>query len=172
MINRLFYAFYYAVIMHLPNSRYVSLSNKIRVFYVSNVLRIMKVSSESRLQNNVYIGGPGAVQIGRNCQINEHAFLQGAIIGDNVMIAPHVALIANRKEIGEIDDGPMSAAEKDRGVKVIIEDDVWLGRNVIVMPGVIIGQGTIIGAGSVVTKDVEPYSVMGGVPATLIKKRK
>lgn len=158
--------------MHLPNSRYISLSSKIRVFYVSKVLRIMKVSLDSRLQNNVYIGGVGAVKIGRNCQINEHAFLQGAIIGDNVMIAPYVALIANRKEIGEIDDGPMSAAEKDRGLKVIIEDDVWLGRNAIVMPGVIIGQGSIVGAGSVVTKDVEPYSVMGGVPAMLIRKRK
>ena len=52
------------------------------------------------------------------------------------------------------------------------EDDVWLGRNAIVMPGIKIGRGSIIGAGSVVTKDVEPFSVMGGVPATLIKKRK
>jgi acetyltransferase-like isoleucine patch superfamily enzyme len=88
------------------------------------------------------------------------------------MIAPYVALIANKKEIGDVEDGPMSDAEKDRGVKVIIEDDVWLGRNVIVMPGVIIGQGSIVGAGSVITKDVEPYSVMGGIPATLIRKRK
>lgn len=172
MAKKIFYILYYACIMHFPHSRYVRCVNGIRTFYVSKILGIMKRGDASRFQNNVYIGGPGAVTIGKNCQINEHAFLQGAIIGDNVMIAPYVALIANRKEIGEIDDGPMSAAEKDRGVKVIIEDDVWLGRNAIVMPGVIIGQGSIIGAGSVVTKDVEPYSVMGGVPATLIKKRK
>jgi len=66
----------------------------------------------------------------------------------------------------------MSTVDKEKGLQVIIEDDVWLGRNAIVMPGIKIGRGSIIGAGSVVTKDVEPFSVMGGVPATLIKKRK
>lgn len=53
----------------------------------------------------------------------------------------------------------------------IIGNDVWLGRNCIIMPGVKIGNGAIIGAHSVVTKDVEPYSVVGGNPARFIKKR-
>tara|TARA_B100000963_G_scaffold96486_3_gene83302 strand:+ start:11535 stop:11930 length:396 start_codon:yes stop_codon:yes gene_type:complete len=131
----------------------------------------MKKSRLSRFQNNIYIGGPGAVSIGNNCQINEYAFLQGAIIGDNVMIAPYVALIANKKDVASTEK-PMSLAKKNKGLKVIIENDVWIGRNAIVMPGIKIGKGSIIGAGSVVTKDVEPMSVMGGVPAKLIKKRK
>lgn len=54
---------------------------------------------------------------------------------------------------------------------VFIGDDVWIGSRVIILPGVKIGSGSIIGAGSVVTRDVEPYSVVGGVPAKLIKKR-
>ena len=87
------------------------------------------------------------------------------------MIAPYVALIANKKDVNSTDI-LMSTVEKEKGLKIIIEDDVWIGRNAIVMPGVRIGKGSIIGAGSVVTKDVEPLSVMGGVPATLIKKRK
>ena len=56
-------------------------------------------------------------------------------------------------------------------MKIIIEDDVWIGRNAIVMPGIKIGKGSIIGAGSVVTRNVESFSVVGGVPAKLIKKR-
>lgn len=54
---------------------------------------------------------------------------------------------------------------------ILIEDDVWVGLNVTILSGVKIGQGAIIAAGSVVTKDVEPYSICGGVPARLIKKR-
>ena len=54
---------------------------------------------------------------------------------------------------------------------IIIDDDVWIGSNVVILSGVHIGQGSIIGAGSIVTKDVEPYSIVGGCPAKLIKKR-
>lgn len=54
---------------------------------------------------------------------------------------------------------------------IIICDDVWVGINVTILSGVTIGQGSIIAAGSVVTNDVEPYSIYGGVPAKLIKKR-
>jgi len=53
----------------------------------------------------------------------------------------------------------------------IIEDDVWIGRNAVVMPGVRIGQGSIVAAGAIVVKDVMPYSIIGGVPARLIRMR-
>ncbi|MFC4210396.1 DapH/DapD/GlmU-related protein [Pedobacter lithocola] len=52
-----------------------------------------------------------------------------------------------------------------------IEDDCWIGTNSVILSGVTVGKGSIIAAGSVVTKSVEPYSIMGGVPAKLIKKR-
>ena len=53
----------------------------------------------------------------------------------------------------------------------VVGNDVWIGMNVVIMPGVKIGDGAIIGANSVVTKNVEPYTVVGGNPATIIKKR-
>jgi len=54
---------------------------------------------------------------------------------------------------------------------IVIEDDVWIGHGAIIMSGVRIGQGAIVAAGAVVTKDVPPYAVVGGVPAKLIKYR-
>lgn len=54
---------------------------------------------------------------------------------------------------------------------IIIGNDVWIGANVVILPGVTIGDGAILAAGAVVTKDVDPYAIVGGVPATVIKKR-
>ena len=56
--------------------------------------------------------------------------------------------------------------------EVIIEDDVWIGHRVIILPGVNIGKGSIIGAGSVVTRDVPQYAIVGGIPAKIIRYRK
>lgn len=56
--------------------------------------------------------------------------------------------------------------------EIIIEDDVWIASNCVVTANTRIGKSSIIAAGSVVTKDVEPYSIVGGVPAKLIRKRK
>lgn len=55
---------------------------------------------------------------------------------------------------------------------IIIEDDVWLGARVIILPGVRVGTGSVIGAGSVVTRDVVPYSIAAGNPARVIRSRR
>jgi len=55
--------------------------------------------------------------------------------------------------------------------RTVIEDDVWIGDNVVVMSGIRIGTGAVVGAGSVVTRDVAPYTIVGGVPAKVIKRR-
>ena len=63
--------------------------------------------------------------------------------------------------------------EREAGSKgdIVIGDDVWIGENALVFSGVIIGQGAVIAAGAVVTKDVEPYAIVGGNPARIIKYR-
>lgn len=59
----------------------------------------------------------------------------------------------------------------ENDLKVIIEDDVWLGTGAIILKGVTIGRGSVIAAGALVTKDVPPYSIVGGLPAKVIKMR-
>jgi len=155
----------------MPHSRYWSFFNKFRCWYVTSVLNIMKKNSGNFFENNVYIGKAEKISIGFNCHINENVFIQGAIIGSKVMIAPNVAILNTSHKhsdwnIAMIDQGVSEEASP------IIGDNVWIGRNAIIMPNVIIGEGSIVGAGAVVTKNVEPFSIVGGIPARIIKKRK
>lgn len=169
-MKKITYFIYYAFISHLPNSRYWNVFNSIRVWYMCDVMKLMLRGEANRFEDHVYISGPGRVKIGKSCQINEHVFIQGAEIGDYVMIAPNVSLVANMHK-HERTDIPMVFQGKITGNKVIIEDDVWIGRNATVMPGVRIGKGSIIAAHAVVTKDIPPYSIAGGIPAKVIKQR-
>ncbi len=165
------YAFYYLIISHLPHSRFSMLFNRIRVWYLCRILQIMGGGEKTYFEHHIFIGGPGKVKFGQSCQINENTFIQEAEIGNFVMIAPNVAIISSMHNCDRIDI-PMIFQGETTNKKVIIEDDVWLGRNVLVMPGVKIGKGSIVAAGAVVTKDVPEYKIVGGVPARVIKDRK
>ena len=54
---------------------------------------------------------------------------------------------------------------------IIVEDDVWIGARAIILKGVTIGKGSVVGAGAVVTKTIPPYSIVGGVPAKILRRR-
>lgn len=68
-------------------------------------------------------------------------------------------------------DIPIFEQKEVHRKQTIIEDDVWIGMRVIILPGKIIRQGTIIGAGAIVTKNFDAYSIIGGNPAKLIRQR-
>jgi acetyltransferase-like isoleucine patch superfamily enzyme len=141
--------------------------NKFRVVLAGNFL---KIGRNCKIQPRVNFGDGNSIVIGDHCMINENVYIQQAIIGNYVMIAPNAALYAN-SHLFENRDIPMVLQGKSIEQACIIEDDVWIGRNAVIMPGIRIGTGSIVGAGAVVTKDVEPYSIIGGVPAKLIRKR-
>lgn len=130
----------------------------------------MSYDKKSRFQENIYIGNGKSLSIGKHCQINENVFIQGASIGNYVMIAADVKII-NLKHRFSSKDIPMIKQGREKYVNPVIEDDVWIGRGAIILPGVKISKGSIIGAGAVITKDTEEYSIYGGVPARLIRKR-
>ena len=123
--------------------------NKIKTKLLS--LRINKVGRNVSFAFPIKILGGENITIGNNTAIGSfcHIWGQGGVkIGNNVLIAAHCCITS-----------------------VIIEDDVWLGYGVYVLPGICIGKGSVVGAGSVVTKDIPPYSVVVGNPAQIIKKR-
>jgi acetyltransferase-like isoleucine patch superfamily enzyme len=123
---------------------------------------------------NIYGSAIGeGLKIGNNSSIGPYSYIgcSGYIeIGDNVMMSPRVSIYAEN----HLFDRP-DLTIKEQGVKrefVKIEDDCWIAANTVILAGVTIGRGSIIAAGSVVTKDIPPFSVVGGVPAKVIKSRK
>lgn len=110
--------------------------------------------------------------LGDHSGIGVNALLTGPVsIGDNVMMGPECMIFSANHRYDRLDI-PMCCQGNGETKPVVIEDDVWIGARVIILPGVRIGTGSVIGAGSVVTHDVEPYSIVGGNPAKLIRYRK
>lgn len=162
---------YYAIISKLPHSRFLKLANRLRLFYLRRVMKVIREPGRvSFFEPAIYIGNGRKVSIGRDCQINENVFIQGCKIGNYVMIAPNVSILSKGHHFEKLSVPMVLQGESEEKLPVI-EDDVWLGRSVVVMPGVRIGKGSIVGAGAVVVKDVAPYSIVGGVPARLIRVR-
>jgi galactoside O-acetyltransferase len=119
----------------------------------------------------VHIQASQEVTIGSKTHFAPYCILYGPLeVGNKCAVAAHTVFAA----IGHTYDQPdvPFVDLPARSVKIVLEDNVWIGANAVIIAGVRIGTGSIIGAGAVVTHDVEPYSVMGGVPARLIRRRK
>ncbi len=134
------------------------------------------------------------ISLGNGCRIGRGVFLTAAngrlTLAESVAISPNVNIGADDGEIiigkqvaigpGTViraanhrfdrQDLPIMVQGHARG-RVIIEDDVWIGANCVITPDVRIGRGAIVGAGAVVTRNVAPFSIVGGVPARVIGNR-
>jgi len=165
-------AFYYLVVAKLPHSRLFPPASRLRQWYVSKVLKIMdRPTHMTRFEPNVYIGNARHVKIGSGCQINENVFIQGGYIGNDVLIAPNVAILSTA-HIHDRIDLPIVMQGNTDPAPPVIEDGAWIARNAVIMPGLRVGAGAIVAAGAIVVKDVPPYMIVGGVPARVIKSRK
>ncbi len=143
---------------------------------------LIELEGNNYVGRNVEIGPLGKISIGNNTSIQDRCILLGDIeIGRYCLFAPNVYISSGRhyynhkpefyiKDQDEMVIGNTDLSKK-HSKKIIVEDDCWIGINVVIMSGVTIGKGSVIGANSVVTKDVEPYSIMSGMPAVVIKKR-
>lgn len=107
------------------------------------------------------------ITFGKNVFINSGCKFQdqgGITVGNNVLIGHNVVLATLDHNICVSKRAELFAAP------IVIEDNVWIGANVTVTSGVTIGKGSIVAAGAVVTKDVPEYSIVGGVPAKVIRE--
>lgn len=162
-------ALYYLIGKHMPlsDSRISLGSKKVRAFCGKLILdhcgTNVNIEKGAHFSQNVSLGNNSG--IGVNAQI-----APGVTIGNDVMMGPECLIYTTNHGMNRTDI-PMWRQESSEVSPVVIGDDVWIGARVIILPGVHIGTGSVIGAGSVVTHDVEPYSIVAGNPAKIIRMR-
>jgi len=134
---------------------------------LGNYVQVSKNSS-------IHAHNNGKIIIGDRFGMNTNSTIGAAdggeiIIGNDVMIAQNVVIRASDHEFKDIQI-PISQ-QGHRGGKILIGDGCWIAANVVITANVVIGEHSIVAAGAVVTSNIEPYSIVGGVPAKLIRKR-
>ena len=119
-------------------------------------------------------GEDGSLVIGDRVTFNSNVYVNACdegriLIGNDVSVGPNVVMRASDHVTTELNT-PIRE-QGHTGGEIIIEDNGWIGSNVTIVGGARIGHGAIVAAGGVVTRDVEPYCMVGGVPARVIKRR-
>lgn len=134
----------------------------------------ISVGRKTEILNGVLIMTYGGnIVIGENCSINPYTILYGhgnLAIGNNVLIAAHTVIIPANHVFTDTSKPINTQGLVTKGIT--IGDDVWIGTGCKILDGVHVGEGAIVAAGAVVNKDVQPYSIVAGVPAKVIKVRK
>ena len=141
-------------------------SHHLRIFFYKNFMKF-EVGQNSRIFMHCNFDSTNNIQIGNNTIINPKCRIdnRGNIkIGSNVGISQEVVILTA--------DHDMNIPEFTGRIRpVIIEDYAWIGTRATILPGTTIGRGAVVAAGAVVTKDVEAFSVVGGIPAKKIGTR-
>lgn len=128
----------------------------------------IKIGRGSTIHMGASFYNPLNIEIGEDTIVGEKSVLDGRAllkIGNHVAIASEVMIYNSEHDIND-------EFFKAKNERVIIEDYVFIGPRAIILPGVKIGRGAIVAAGAVVTKDVPPFAIVGGVPAKIIGERK
>ncbi|WP_286797312.1 hypothetical protein [Pandoraea sp. 64-18] len=133
----------------------------------------VKYGRNVHVQSSAVFYSPNKIcRMGNNVGIGHYCILNTDIeIGNDVMLAAHVGLIARDAHTIDNLGVPMFEAPRGDKFKIVVEDDVWIGYAAIVLSGVTIGRGSVIAAGSLVAHDVPPYSIVAGSPARVVKMR-
>jgi len=144
-------------------------SHRIRNFLYKNIYCV-KMSPKSIVYFGAEIRAPYNLTIGNGSIIGDNAILDarnGIEIGENVNFSSKVAIWTEQHD----HRSPLFEYISDESFKVKIENRVWLGPNVTILHGVTVGKGAVVAAGAVVTKDVEKFTIVAGIPAKKIGDR-
>ena len=158
---------YAGTVKWLPQNLWIKFLRPVRAYFARHICESVgkgvNVERGASFSSSVTIGDYSG--IGVNCELHGEVH-----IGANVMMAPEcVFYTVNHSACRS--DVPMRLQGETAPQPITIGNDVWLGRRVMVLPGVHIGDGCIIGAGAVVTQDIPPFAIAGGVPARVIRFR-
>ena len=163
--------FSFCILKHFPSSqnRFLgTMSKKLRAFFAKGFIE--KCGKNVNIEHGAVISSK--LSIGDNSGVGINCVCGGElVIGNDVMMGPECVIFSRNHEFANT-DVPMNLQGFQDAKACVIGDDVWIGRRVMIMPGVHIGNHCIIGAGSVVTKDVPDWAVVAGNPATVKKFRK
>lgn len=140
--------------------------NPFRIFLYRRLFGV-KIAKPVRIEGGCTIWGPTRVTIGSGTVVNRDVVLDGRFplnIGSHVSISFRSVILTLEHDLADQEFRPL-------GAPVQIDDYVFIGTGAIVLPGVTIGRGAAVAAGAVVTKDVEPFTIVGGIPARPIGSR-
>ena len=139
--------------------------------YCGKGVSLRPMSSDIKGLENLSIGDGTSIPKGSTFYCTEAPLT----IGRKVIFGPRPTIVTGDHRIDLIGkyiiDVTVDEKLSENDAPVVIEDDVWVGANVTILKGVTIGRGSVVAAGAVVTQSFPPYSIVGGVPAKLIKRR-
>jgi maltose O-acetyltransferase len=164
-------AAYYLVAQRLPGGEFPG-GERFRKIRMVICRQFLAASGEwFNIGPDVYIADGRYLTLGYGSGIGKGARVYGGVIGEGVMIAPGAVLFKNDHRFDDL-DGPIGD-QGDSEIRLpVIEDWAWVGERAMVLPGRTVGRGAIVGAGSVVTRDVEPYTIVAGNPARVVGDRR
>lgn len=154
--------------MDKKNINNVKLGKDVKIFdfvnlYGCSIGDNTKVGTFVEIQKNA--------NIGKNCKISSHTFIcEGVNIEDNVFVGHNVTFINDKVPRATTEGGEMQNEADWKVVETFVKKGASIGSSATIMCGVTIGENSVVGAGAVVTKDVPPNTIVGGVPAKLLKK--
>ncbi len=172
MKTKIITAIYYLFAYHLPPPPFPLsiIGHTLRRVLCRYIFK--ETGSNFLVGTKVNFGSGSNIRIGEGSNIGAYSWISNDVeIGDNVMMGPEVIILSDNHSHDRIDI-PMTEQGQEERRPVKIEDDVWVGARVIILPGVVIGAHSIVGAGAVVTKSIPEYSVAVGNPARVVKDRR
>lgn len=174
MKRKIFLALYYGFARYLPQSHIGLLGRwggKIRRCCAKRLFKFC--ASDVNIERMASFGSGREVEIGSHSGIGINCHVPNNIkIGENVMMGPQCIFLDSVTHVIDRLDVPMIKQGKKPVAPIVIGDDVWIGRETMVLPGKNIGSHTVIGARSVVSRDIPDYVVAAGNPCRVKKERK
>ena len=166
------FAVYYGVADKLPYSLtagFGPMAKRVRRWAAEDLFD--HAGGRINIEKGAWFGSGRGISVGDRSGLGLDCLVMGPLtLGRDVMVGPRCMFVSQAHNTGDV-SLPMTDQGMAEDRPIVVEDDVWFGAAVIVLPGVRVGHGSVIGAGSIITKDVPPFACVAGSPARVVKYR-